>query len=91
MKIYKSKSGKPFYISKFPAPIKDDIVTFTENEFQWMKDQCLTSDQFDFLWMAKKEDFRYPVIPQQEENKAQTIADKYCTEIINMYKGIKKN
>jgi len=90
MKTYKSKSNKQFKIGKFHAPFHMDVVTFTEEEFQWMKDQHLTTDQFDFLWLAKKENFRYPIIPDKHIEESEKVSDKYSREIIELLKGVKK-
>lgn len=90
-KIYKSKSGKQFKIGKFPAPFHMDAVTFTQEEFDWMKAQKLTPEQFDFLWNAKKENHNYPMIPTQDVEKQANMGFVWAGKIIDDLNGIKNN
>lgn len=86
-KIYKSKSGKQFKIGKFSAPFHMDAVTFTQEEFDWLKSQNLKPEEFDFLWNAKKENHNYPMIPTEYIAENEKVSDKYSREIINLLKG----
>ena len=46
-----------------------------------MKAQSLAPEEFDFLWLSKKEDYNFQIIPESDIQKTQTIADRYCTAI----------
>jgi len=89
-RTYKSKAGLLFHIG-IPAPFKENTVTFSPEEFSWLKDKNLSLDEFAFLWNAKRDDFRYEMIPSQETIKSEKISDKYASEIINQLKGVKIN
>lgn len=90
-KIYKSKSGKQFKIGKFAAPFHNDVVTFTQEEFDWLKLQNLKPDEFDFLWLAKKDNFNYKMIPDEHIEKQTNMGVVWAGKILDDLKNIKKN
>ena len=87
MKTYKSKEGLQFRISPNHLPSDGEIVYFTANEYEWIKQQGLNSDEFRVLWLMKKEDFRYNPIPESEIDKSCSIGIRYAQEIKRMLKG----
>jgi hypothetical protein len=87
MKTYKSKEGLQFRISQNPLPHDGEIVYFTSKEYEWIKQQGLSSDEFRVLWLMKKDDFRYNPIPESEIEKSSSIGIRYAQEIKKMLKG----
>ncbi len=81
MKVYKSKSGKEFSLVDYPRPAVGNVVYFTKREFEWMKSQSLATAEFDFLWLSKKEDYNFTIIPESAIEKTQTVAQRYCEAI----------
>lgn len=88
MKVYKSKLGLRFCIAPFQAPLKkcpetlEDIVTFSEAEWDWIKSQNLKPEEFKVLWSLKKDDFRYNPIPSEQKT-----GPEWAKLIINQLKG----
>lgn len=91
MKTYKSKEGLQFRISEFPLPGEGEIVYFTKTEWEWMKSQALSSDEFRVLWLMKKDDYTYNPIPKSDIEKANSIGIRYAEEIKEMLKGKRRN
>lgn len=91
-KVYHSKSGKRFSITNVNKPSDGEVVFFTQREFDWLKSQNLKQEEFDLVWNLKKENHLYDPVPLEQSEKAQTVADKYAKEIIEMLMhGAKKN
>ena len=91
MKTYKSKEGLQFRISEFPLPNEGEIVHFTKTEWEWIKSQNLSSDEFRVLWLMKREDYTYNPIPKSDIEKAKSIGVRYAEEIKEMLKGRRRN
>lgn len=87
MKTYKSKEGLQFRISQNPLPCDGEIVYFTQAEYDWIKEQKLSSDEFRVLYLMKKDDFRYCPIPQEEIEKSEELGVKYAQQIKQMLMG----
>jgi hypothetical protein len=83
---YKSKSGRKFLITKYPIPSKGDLVYFTQDEWEWMKEQKLRSEEFDALWEFKKDDHTYQMIPDKDNAVGKTLADNYVPAILEEIK-----
>jgi hypothetical protein len=86
-KIYTSKLGLKFAIDPIQKPCADDVVFFTPNEYEWIRQQNLSSDEFKALWMLKRDDFRYNPIPVKDETEAARLARVYGDVIIERLKG----
>lgn len=84
MKIYTSKSGRKFAITKINKPAQDGVVFFLETEWLWLRQQIPkpTTEEFNCIWELKREDHNYNPIPEADEKDAKALADKYATEII---------
>lgn len=87
MKIYKSKEGLQFRISTISMPSDGHIVYFTQAEFDWIKSQNLGPNEFRFLWLSKKEDHLYQIIPEVDLNAAAQLANKYVPGILKEIKN----
>jgi hypothetical protein len=87
VKTYKSKEGLQFRISQAPLPNDGEIVYFTQAEYDWIKEQKLSSDEFKVLWLFKKDDFRYCPIPTKEIEESCSVGVRYARQIKDMLKG----
>lgn len=88
-KVYVSKKGRKFGITNAHRPSEGDVVFFTRAEFDWMKSQNLAPDEFEALWLLKRDDFRYNPIPQEETDKAIGMAEEYCMKIRAKLMGVR--
>lgn len=86
MKIYKSKLGLKFSISTTHLPEKDGVVFFRHDEWDWIKKQELSPEEFKVIWDLKKDDYQYNPVPKKEKDEASVMADRYCEEIKAMLK-----
>lgn len=89
MKIYQSKAGLKFSISATHRPHNGDIVFFTPNEVTFLKSKFLSPEEFEWLWKARLEDFRCPVIVESEKEVSEQhrLALEYGNKIISQLKG----
>lgn len=83
MKTYKNKSGREFRITPQPRPAEGSVVYFTQEEFTWMKGQNISTEEFEYLWLLKREDHRAQIMPEVSE-KEKSTASKYCEAIREM-------
>ncbi len=81
MKIYSLKSGKRISISPMPRPREGDVVFFTKEEWAYIKAMGWTDEHKLFLWNAKYDNFRYPIIPEKGLTEA-GMGARYCREIL---------
>ena len=86
-KIYTSKKNRKFAISNGVKPPDGDVVFFTKREFDWCKQQNLDADQFETIWLLKRDDFRYDPIPEEEKIHSVNIGVRYAQEIQQMLRG----
>lgn len=90
-KVYTSKLGLKFAISQFNKPASGDVVFFTQSEFDWIKKQDLKPEEFQFLWLSKKENHLYSPVPEQSQEEHKNIGLQIASEIIKQLKGEKPN
>ena len=83
MKTYKNKSGREFRITPQPRLADGNIVYFTQEEFTWMKQQNISTEEFEYLWLLKRDDCNAQIMPEISE-KEKTTASKYCEAIREM-------
>ena len=87
MKVYE-KFGKQFSITPFPKPADGNIVFFTGDEWNWFRDQeklwtpSQREEYFKFMWLAKKNDFNYQIIPDAPD--VNSMANLYAEQIKEM-------
>lgn len=84
MKIYTSKLGRKFSIMDTPRPPEGEIVFFTRAEYEWAKSLPVTPEEFEYLWLTKKDDYRAQIIPASVKEEKLTVAQKYCAQIREM-------
>lgn len=90
LKVYRSKEGLEFSISPIPKPAEGNLVFFTSAEWDWIKSSNLSSDEFRFIHLAKREDHRYSMIPDKEITDAQRYAKEYGDKILSILRGGKE-
>lgn len=90
-KTYKSKLGKEFRIVNMTKPREGEVVFFTHEEWAWIKDQNLSSEEFDWLWKAKYEDHRHEIITKTVIAEKQKFAVEMCEKIKAMLRGNKSD
>ena len=57
-KIYESY-GLKFGISKFARPGTADCIWFTQGQYDYLKDNKATREEFEYLWKMKKADWAF--------------------------------
>ncbi len=90
-KIYVSREGLSFSIVKFPKPAIGSVVYFTEKEFEWLKKEKLKPEHFKFLWLAKKDDHNYQMLPDDVLSLGEQLAQKYMPSIRPILEKFEKN
>lgn len=88
-RIYSLKGGKKIAFSKTFRPRDGDVVFFLEEEWRYIKQMGFTDEHKLFLWQAKFENFRYPIIPEKGLTEPEVVR-KYCGEILKLFEGKKK-
>ncbi len=78
-KIYVSKENLRFRITDFHRPNEGGIVHFTRLEYEYLKSQKLTPEEFKVVYMLKMNDYTYdpsPEDPMESKRLAKTYGNK---------------
>lgn len=86
-KVYVSKLGLRFGITAVNRPKEDDVVFFTQAEYDWVKQQNLDSDSFAALYKLKSLDHTYDPRPPEALSAPAALADKYGPSIREMLRS----
>lgn len=57
----------------------------------WLKKEKLKPEHFKFLWLAKKEDHNYQMLPDEVLSLGEQLAQKYMPSIRPMLAKFEKN
>lgn len=84
-KVYESY-GLKYGITKFPRPTHNGVVYFTQSQFDYLKANKCSREEFEYLWKMKKADWSFDFIPQEVKNEALKLANKYVPEILAIFR-----
>lgn len=83
-----TRAGRKFCIEAFPKPTILGVTTFTQKEYDFIKDSKFTDQHFQFLCDQKGINHRYEFIPENMP-EAQKMAIDKSEEILKALRGDK--
>lgn len=86
-KVYVSKKGLRFGITAVNRPKEEDVVFFTQAEYDWVKAQNLDSDSFEALYRLKSVDHTYDPRPAEALEAPASLAATYGHSIKEMLRS----
>jgi hypothetical protein len=85
-RVYTSQAGCRFAIVPISRPSLEGIVFFSSAEFDWLRAQNLSPEEFKVVWALKRDNHEYSPVPEEVIARAITVAQSTAADIISMLK-----